>query len=229
MKKTFYTELAYIIGIVFLAFGTSFTILGDFGLSVVVAPAYTVYLILSEIFPFFTVGMSEYVMQGVLIIILALIVRKFKKIYLYSFITALIYGMLLDLFKFINGRIFYSCGDILAVRIILFTVGIVIVAFGVASIFNTYITPEIYELTVTEISKKFNLDASKVKIGFDISMLLLTIILNLIFFRGINFSSIGIGTVVTAFVNGYIIGLYNKFLNKNFVFKDKFALRKYFE
>ena len=44
MKRTFYTEGAYVIGIISLAFGTALMEKADFGMSMVVAPAYLIYL-----------------------------------------------------------------------------------------------------------------------------------------------------------------------------------------
>ena len=47
-KKSFYTELAYLLGIVALALGTAFSEKANFGMSMVVAPAYLVHLKVSE-------------------------------------------------------------------------------------------------------------------------------------------------------------------------------------
>lgn len=44
MKKSFYTELAYGVGLITLALGTALMERADFGMSMVVAPAYLVYL-----------------------------------------------------------------------------------------------------------------------------------------------------------------------------------------
>ena len=68
----------------------------DFGMSMVVAPAYLLHLKISEYLPFYTFGMSEYVLQIFVLIALVLIMRKFKKGYLFSFITAVFYGFVLD-------------------------------------------------------------------------------------------------------------------------------------
>ena len=43
-KKVFYSELAYVFGMVILALGTAMMELADFGMSMVVAPAYLVHL-----------------------------------------------------------------------------------------------------------------------------------------------------------------------------------------
>ena len=56
-RKTFSTELAYLIGIIVLAFGSAFMEKADFGMSMVVAPAYLLHLKISEFLPFYTFGM----------------------------------------------------------------------------------------------------------------------------------------------------------------------------
>ena len=63
MKKIFYTESAYVAGTVLLALGTALMEKADFGMSTVVAPAYLLYMKLSQSFPFFTFGMAEYTLQ----------------------------------------------------------------------------------------------------------------------------------------------------------------------
>ena len=42
MRRTFYTEAAYFIGLIMLALGTAFMERADFGMSMVVAPAYPI-------------------------------------------------------------------------------------------------------------------------------------------------------------------------------------------
>lgn len=43
-KRIFYTELAYLLGIVLLAFGSTCMAKADLGLSMIVAPAYLLHL-----------------------------------------------------------------------------------------------------------------------------------------------------------------------------------------
>ena len=88
MKKIFYSELAYVLGILTLAFGCAFMEKADFGLSMVVAPAYILYLKLSEVWSFISFGMMEYLLQVVLLIFMMIGIRRFKISYLFSFVTA---------------------------------------------------------------------------------------------------------------------------------------------
>ena len=53
-KKIFYTEISYILGILIMAFSTAFTEKADFGMSMIVAPAYILHLHVSQFLPFFS-------------------------------------------------------------------------------------------------------------------------------------------------------------------------------
>lgn len=78
MKKKIYAELAYVLGLVILAFGTALMERADFGMSMVVAPAYILHLKLRDVLPFFSFGMAEYCLQAVLIVVLCLVLRRFR-------------------------------------------------------------------------------------------------------------------------------------------------------
>ena len=73
MKRKFYTEAAYGIGILALALGTALMERADFGMSMVVAPAYLIYLKVSSYLDWFSFGMAEYCFQAFLIIVLSII------------------------------------------------------------------------------------------------------------------------------------------------------------
>lgn len=225
-KRTFYSEASYIIGLVILAFATAMTEAADFGVSMVVAPAYLLHLKISEFFPFFTFGMAEYTLQAFLILLITIILKKFRFSFLFSFVTAVLYGFLLDGSMMI---IDYIPTDSLVVRIIFFIIGVILCSFSISLLFHTYISPEAYELFVKELSKKFSIDISKFKMGYDCASFIVSVIISFAFFGFGKFIGINIGTVISAFVNGPLIGLFGKILEKRFDFKDKFNLRKYFE
>ena len=111
-KKTFYTELSYLLGILILALGTAFMERANFGVSMVVAPAYILHLKISEYLPFFSFGMACYTFQAVLLVVLMLVVRKRKLSYLFSFFSAVIFGFTLDFMMMlciITGALATAC------------------------------------------------------------------------------------------------------------------------
>ena len=225
-KITCYTEVAYFVALYLLALGTSLSEKAGLGLSMIVAPAYIIYRRVSEIFPKFTFGMAEYIFQGILLIILTLVMRKFKKGYLFSFVTAMVYGFMLD---FNTLWVRYLPGEGYFARLGYFFAGMFLCATGVSFVFHTYISPEVYELFVKEASAKFGIKIERVKIIYDCSSCILAIILSFLFFGFGEFVGIRQGTLLCAALNGFLIGGISTILEKIFDFKDALPLRKWFE
>ena len=81
MKRRCSTEMAYVLGIVLIAWGVVLMEKADFGVSMIVAPAYLLYRWLSPAWSFFTFGMAEYCLQAVLLIVMVAVIRKFRVSY----------------------------------------------------------------------------------------------------------------------------------------------------
>ena len=226
MKKTFYTELAYLLGTAVLALGTAMMERADFGVSMVVAPAYLLHLKLSRYFSFFTFGMAEYILQAALIAALAVVQRKLKKYYLFSFVTAVLYGTLLDGAIWLISRFAWAS---MASRILCYGVGMVLCSTGVALLFRTYVTPGAYELFVKEISNKLNMPIGKFKTIYDCTSCVISILLSFLFFGLWHFEGIKLGTIICSLLNGWLIVRITALSEKAFSFCDALPLRKYFE
>ena len=238
-KLTFYTEIAYLIGLFFLAFGTALTVYGGFGMSMVVAPAYIIHKFVEQFWSPFSFAMAEYIFQAILLILLMIIIRKAKWSYILSFGSVLLYGFFLSFSQMLTQKLLPQSSATL--QIIMYVLGIIIICMSVALLFTTYIPLEAYEMFVKEISAKLHVPIPKVKIFYDCASLLVAMILCTIFFNpfshggysdivsGFMAYGIGNGTVACAFINGPIIGLFQKLYSKIFNFEDAFKLRKYFE
>lgn len=225
-KKVFFSEIAYVLGIIILAFGTAFMERADFGLSMVVAPAYLLHLKISQYIPVFSFGMAEYSFQAVLLIVLSLFLRKWKPYYLFSFVTAVIYGLTLDAAMLLAGFL-PLIG--LAGRIIFYLIGMLFCSIGVSLLFHTYIPPEAYELFVKEISAKSRTDINIIKTVYDCLSCFVGVVLSFAFFGLWHFEGVKFGTVICALVNGFLIGKCSKMMESVFDFKDAFNLRERFE
>lgn len=224
MKKLS-TELAYVFGIVFVAWGVALMEKSDFGVSMIVAPAYLLYRWLSPIFPFVTFGMAEYCFQAVLLVIMALILRRFRLSYLFSFITAVVYGFVLDGFMLLAALI---PGDILWVRAVCYVFGMLFCSAGVSMMFHTYISPEVYELFVKEVSSHFGVNIHKFKTGYDCTSCVVGIIMSFLIFGMWHFEGVKLGTIFCALINGWIISRFSAFYEKHWTFTDRLPLRRYF-
>lgn len=221
-KKTFYSELAYVFGLIALALGVALMEKADFGVSMVVAPAYVLYNILSPHLPFFTFGMAEYVLQGIVLVVLLAILRKFKFTYLLSFVTAVIYGLILDGLMFLCDSLPLT----MAWRFVYYILGMVIGSVGVSLMFHTYLSPEVYELFVRLVSEKFGIRISKFKTVYDCTSMLIAVVMSLIALHtlvGVNW-----GTIVCALINGWMIGRCSAVFEHFFEFRARWKLERYF-
>jgi len=216
-KPVFSTELAYVIGMIAVALGVAFMEKANLGVSMVVAPAYLLYLKLSPLYPFVTFGMAEYTLQAMLLVIMVVILRKFRLSYLFSFVTAVLYGFTLDLSMMLIENLDSS---LLWARILMFLGGMFLCAVGISFFFHTYISPEVYELFVKEVSHHVGMDINKFKTIYDCTSCLISIALSFIFFGFGHFEGVKLGTIFCALINGSIIGAVSRFLEKNFEFKD---------
>lgn len=225
-KRICSNELAYVLALLTLAFGTALMEAANFGVSMVVAPAYILHLKLSETLPFFSFGMAEYSLQAILLLLTVVLMRRFKLSYLFSFVTAVLYGFTLDgcilLVSFIPA-------NVIPMRIIFYLVGMLFCSIGVSLFFRTYISPEAYELFVKEASSRFGINIHTFKTGYDCVSCLLSILLSFAFFGLWHFEGVKLGTVFCALVNGRIIGMCTKWFDRHWHFEDKLPWRHLFE
>ena len=205
-KFTRCAELSFAIGIVLLGLGTSLMSKAGFGMSMVVAPAY----VLSDLWPGVSTGTMCYVYQGILVLITCLLRRRFRLSYLFSFLSAVLFGWMVDFFSNFCFAGIVNPG--LGARILLFCVGLPINSVSIAFLLHTYFPPQAPELFVKELAGLIQKDIYKVKYAYDLFSLLLSVGLSLLFFR--EFRYIGVGTFICAFLNGPIIGLTGRFLDK---------------
>lgn len=214
-------EIAWVAGIVLCALGVCLITKADFGLSMIAAPAYILHIGFIKIFPWYTQGTSEYIFQGILLILLCIAVRRFRFRYLLSFVTAVLFGLTLDGWFFVfGGNAAYAS---LAVRIFAFLMGGLFTGFAIAFFFRTRLPLQIYELVVTELSDRYGWKNTTVKQIYDAASLLLSVLLAALVNHSM--TGIGIGTVILTVVNAPLIALSGKLLDRVFVFDSLFAKR----
>ena len=224
-KRVFYSELAYVFGLILIAAGVVFAERADFGVSMVVAPAYVLYRVINPIWAPFTFGMAEYCLQAVLLCAMLLVLRKFRVSYLLSFATAVLYGFILDALM-LGGAYLPTA---LGFRIVWYILGTVLCSAGVSLMFHTYLSPEVYELFVKEVSKHFRVNINRFKTGYDCVSCLAGLLMSFVFFGFGHFVGVSWGTILCALVNGFLIGRFSAFYEKRFSFRDGLRLRSFFE
>lgn len=222
------SELLWLFGIIFVALGVAICNKANLGVSMIAAPAFVIYEAVSPVFGGFSVGMTEYIIQGLMLIVMCLIVRKFNWRYLLAFAVAVLYGYVLDFFLWLVGGLTV---DVIWLRWVMLIVGDLITGFGVACFFRTYMPLEVYELFVAEVASAFKISISKVKSAFDITLLVISVVLAFLLFGdfdvktiGYNsFHNIGLGTLVTTIINAPIISFMGKIIDKVFEATPRFV------
>ena len=215
VKKKFgpFAELSFLVGTLLLPLGTSMMARGDFGLSVVVVPAYLLSLKVEAL----SFGMAEYCLQGCLLVLFCLMMKTWKVAYLFSFFSAFLYGVVLDFWMPLISAIPLPT---LPHRICFYLVGMAVNSFAVAFYFKSYFPPQMYEMLVKGFSEKLHIPLGKCKLGYDIASFAVGIALSLLFFHRIE--GIGVGSVVCAFVNGFLIAFWCARIEKLFDFSARF-------
>ncbi len=198
-------EFALFIGLLLLAAGIVFTIKADFGMTVVQSPVY----ILSVAAPKFSIGVWNYIVQGGLFIVMLLIIRRFKVSYVFSFITGIVYGLILDLFTWLfRGVSAHSMID----SIIFYILSIITVSIAVALFFCSKAPLMPYDIFVREVASAKKINLTKFKWLFDISFVSFAVVLSLLLTGSV--IGIGIGTLISALLVSPIMSLIIRFFDR---------------
>lgn len=205
--------LYWVAAMILCPLGVALCAKSGFGVSMIEAPVYVLHLFLHQFWSGFSFGTSEYVVQALLLIALCVYLRRFHPWYLLSFITAFLYGQVLDLWYLLIGA-----GTFVTMvgRIAGLAAGTLLNTLSVALFFRTWMPPEVWELVVKQIAgvKKFNI--TKVKWVYDISSLSVGMILMLVFFRTWRWDVVGVGSLVTTLVNAPLIAFFGRRLDRWF-------------
>lgn len=215
MKKRISSELLYLIAIITLALSINLMAIGDLGMSMIVCPAF----IISQKFSCLSYGQAEYIVAAGVFILFCVIMKKFKLTYLSSFITGVLYATMADILKALIPA-FQSSINNLILRIGCFTLGMVLAALAIAMFYETYLYPQIYDFFVKKVSQKYNVQIKVFKTIFDLTFLIISILLSFGLFN--RFVGIGVGTVVMVLGNGNFISKFQLLINKYFICTVKF-------
>ncbi|MBQ0026179.1 MAG: hypothetical protein KBS79_02265 [Lachnospiraceae bacterium] len=208
-KAKFKNVLFWIMGTVVMGLGIALCTKGGLGLSMIAAPPYIIHVWLRDTFAWFTQGTAEYFWQAIILIIMCLIIRRFRWRYLLSFVAAMLSGFVIDFWLMILGG--NGCYESMAVRIAAFIIGTCVTGFAVACFFRTTLPIQVYELTVNEITARYNFDKIKVKRIFDATMLVLAVGLALLLNHSLE--GVGIGTIITTIINASVIKFFGKVID----------------
>ena len=206
-------EAAFVIGTVVLSFATSLMAKAGFGMSVGVSPAYVMAAMLGV-----TPGTMSYLFQGALVMLTFVLVRGFRPSFLFSFVAAVLFGLMVDFFSEIC-----LAGVVLTLmrqRIAFYVAGLLLNSLAVAFLLHSYFPPQAPELFVKNLAPVIKKSVYRTKHIFDICMFTLSLGLSLLAFHEIRF--IGVGTLIAAAINGPLIGVYGRAMDRYLDFSPCF-------
>lgn len=199
--------LLFIISLFFSALGVAITKHGELGVS----PISSVANVMSYKFPAFTLGTWLVIWNCVLILGQILLLRKkFQPVQFLQVPLSFLFGWFTDLGMGLVERIpVESYG----VRLCMIFLGVVVLGFGIALSVIANVIMNSGEAFVKALADGIHKNFGNVKIGFDVSCVVLAVLLSMLFF---DFSIIGTreGTILSALLTGIVVKFFQKRLQK---------------
>lgn len=201
-------EAALILAIIVNSMGVLLMLQSGSGISAISSVPYA----FSEVFPKLSLGTWTYIFQGLLVITLMVMKKRFVPSYLFSFVAGFLFGELMDVHELWITKLPLS----IPLRIFYFVISYIILCFGIA-LSNRCKLPIIpTDLFPRDLSEIINKPYSRVKITFDVTCLVVTACLT--YFALGKILGLGIGTVVAAFTMGKGVAIAGKLIDKKMVF-----------
>lgn len=166
----------------------------------------------SEVLPALSLGTWTYIFQGLLVMSLMIMRRRFVPQYLFSFVVGFVFGELLDIHELWIGIL----PDSLLWRVVYFIVSYLLISFGIA-LSNRCCLPIVpTDLFPRELAQITGARYSRIKISFDV--ICLTVTAGMTFFLLGHLKGLGIGTILAAFTMGKAVGIMGEWLDQRFKF-----------
>lgn len=192
----------YFVGLFIMTIGIALSVKSDLGVSPVSSIPYTMTCVWG-----IEMGIATIIFHVFLVLIQFLILRKnFKLKSLLQVAVGIVFGMFTTLCNTLVS--FLPSTDNIIIRILMMLLSTVFIALGIFMYLPADIVPLAGEGAMKTISDVTGIEFSKVKIGFDCSMVVISAIVCLIAIK--NLGSVGIGTIIAAVLVGFFHGLITK-------------------
>ncbi len=209
-------ELALLVAVCINSFGVMLMLYSGAGISAISSVPFA----FSEVFPKISLGTWTYLFQGLLVLSLMVMRKKFVPSYLFSFVVGFVFGELLDVHELWISVL----PTALPFRFLYFVISYVLICVGIA-ISNRCKLPIIpTDLFPRELADITKAGYPKIKIGFDVACLAVTAALT--FFCLGHLEGLGIGTILAAFTMGKGVGIVGTLLDRHFRFVSVLSKRE---
>lgn len=194
----------YFIGLFIMTAGVALSVKSNLGVSPVSSIPYTITCVWG-----IEMGKATILFHIVLVILQLLLLRKdFKAINLLQVIIGIIFGYFTTFCNYMAS--FLPTPDNYPVRIAMMLISTVLVAFGIFLYLPADLIPLAGEGAMSAVSHITGMEFSKVKVRFDCSMVIISLVTCLTALHSLG--SVGLGTVAAAILVGTILGFINKLI-----------------
>lgn len=192
----------YFIGLFIMTIGIALSVKSNLGVSPVSSIPYTMTCVWG-----IEMGKATIIFHAALVLIQMLILRKrFRPINLLQVVVGIVFGYFTTFCNYLAT--YLPSTDNMVMRIVLMLVSTVFIAVGIFFYLPADLIPLAGEGVMQAVSDVTKIEFSKVKIGFDCSMVVISVITCLICIHSLG--SVGVGTVIAAFLVGFNLGRVNK-------------------
>lgn len=194
--------LVYILGLFIMTLGISMSVKSNLGVSPVSSIPYTITCITG-----LEMGKATILFHIGLVLIQILILRRaFKIKNLLQIVVGIVFGYFTTFSNYLFS--FLPTPDGMIIRLMLMVGSAVLIALGIFFYLPADIIPLAGEGAMKAVADKTHIIFNKVKIGFDVSMVAISLSACLIVLKA--FASVGIGTIIASVLVGSVLGVITK-------------------
>eukprot|EP00833_Pecoramyces_ruminatium_P002106 jgi/Orpsp1_1/1176138/evm.model.c7180000056528.1 len=196
----------YFVGLFIMTVGIAVSVKSDLGVSPVSSIPYSMTCIWGV-----EMGRATILFHSVLVLIQIILLRRnFKIINLTQVLVGIVFGYFTTLCNWLVS--FLPPIHNIFIRLVLMLLSTVFIAFGIFLYMPANIVPLAGEGAMKAVSDVTGIDFPKVKVGFDVSMVTISLISCIVLIRGLG--SVGVGTIIAAVLVGVILGFITKLFGK---------------
>lgn len=197
-------ELALLVVILINSLGVVLMLHSGSGISAISSVPYA----FTDVFPKFSLGTWTYIFQGLLVLSLMIMRKKFVPPYLFSFVVGFAFSEMLDIHKEWVDALPTSMAE----RVLYFVISYLLLCIGIA-LSNRCGLPIIpTDLFPRELSEITSIKYSRIKVSFDVICLTVTALMTGLILGQLD--GLGIGTILAAFTMGKVIGWIGEWMDQ---------------
>ena len=198
-------ELALLVVVLINSLGVVLMLHSGSGISAISSVPYA----FTDVFPRVSLGTWTYIFQGLLVLSLMIMRKKFVPPYLFSFVVGFAFSEMLDVHKGWVDALPTSMTE----RVLYFVISYLLLCIGIA-LSNRCGLPIIpTDLFPRELSEITSIKYSRIKVSFDVICLTVTALMTGLILGHLD--GLGIGTILAAFTMGKVIGWIGEWMDQH--------------